>query len=45
MTIFFDFYITSSHLHPLQVEAIRGLWWMKMTMINLGLKGLTHGQE
>ena len=22
--------------------AIRGLWWMKVTMVNLGLKGLIH---
>ena len=46
MAVFFNFSTTSNHLHPLQVEtAIRGLWWMKMTMLNSGLKGLNNKQD
>ena len=44
IAIFFNFFTTLNHLHPLQVEnCLDGLWWMKMTMVNSGLKGLmTH---
>ena len=45
MIFFLNLQPTSSHLHPLQVvncdsNTIRGLKWLKMTMVNSDFKGL-----
>ena len=47
MAIFFNFSPTSNHLHSLQVENCDSnsrLVVDEMTMVNSGLKGLTHSK-
>ena len=51
MKLVYQYMALSLFFHPLQIifihyksriaTAIRGLWWMKMAMVNLGSKGLT----
>ena len=40
MAIFFNFYTHIKSFSSTTSRAIHGLWWIKMTMVHSGLKGL-----